>query len=43
MIRIDGNVSSVILILSESQYRDALVIDKEITFMATILQILKIT
>ena len=39
----DGNVSSVILILSESQYRDALVIDKEITFMATILQILKIT
>ena len=39
----DGNVSSIILILSESQYRDALVIDKEITFMATILQILKIT
>ena len=39
----DGNVSTIILILSESQYRDALVIDKENTFMATILQIIKIT
>ena len=32
----DENVSSVILILSESQYRDeSLVIDKEITFMTS--------
>ena len=38
----DGNTSNVIITLSEGQYKDALVIDKEITFMATIIQILNI-
>lgn len=34
-----GNTSAVILLLSEGQYKDALVIDKEICFIATIIQI----
>jgi replication factor C small subunit len=34
-----GNTANVILILSESQHKDALVVDKEITFMACIIQI----
>ena len=34
-----GNTSNIILILSESQHKDALVVDKEITFMACIIQI----
>jgi|TARA_B100000683_G_scaffold246588_1_gene258324 replication factor C small subunit len=38
----EGNTSNVIITLSEGQYKDALVIDKEITFMATIIQILNI-
>ena len=38
----DGNTSNIIITLSEGQYKDALVIDKEITFMATIIQILNI-
>ena len=38
----DGNTSNVIITLSEGQYKDALVIDKEITFMASIIQILNI-
>jgi DNA polymerase III delta prime subunit len=33
------NTSNVILTLSEGQYKDSLVVDKEITFMATIIQI----
>jgi DNA polymerase III delta prime subunit len=37
-----GNTSNVIIALSDGQYRDALVIDKEITFMATIINILEI-
>jgi replication factor C small subunit len=37
-----GKSSNVILTLSEGQYKDALVIDKEITFMATLIQILEI-
>ena len=35
-----GKVSGVILVLAEGQHRDALVVDKEIPFMATILNIL---
>lgn len=35
-----NNTSSVILILSESQYKDSLVVDKEITFIACIIQII---
>jgi replication factor C small subunit len=35
-----GNTSAVILILAESQHKDALSIDKEIPFMASIIQIL---
>ena len=35
----NNQTSAVILLLSEGQYKDALVIDKEITFMATIIQI----
>ena len=35
----EGNTSNVILTLSEGQYKDSMVIDKEITFMATIIQI----
>jgi len=34
-----SNTSNIILILSESQYKDALVVDKEITFMSCIIQI----
>jgi len=33
------NTSNVILTLSEGQYKDSMVVDKEITFMATIIQI----
>jgi DNA polymerase III delta prime subunit len=33
------NTANIILILSESQHKDALVVDKEITFMAAIIQI----
>ena len=35
-----GKVSGVILVLAEGQHRDALAVDKEISFMATILNIL---
>ena len=35
-----SNTSNVILILSESQHKDALVVDKEITFMSCIIQML---
>ena len=35
-----GNTSNVILTISEGQYKDSMVIDKEITFMATIIQII---
>ena len=35
----EGNTANIILILSESQHKDALVVDKEITFMACIIQI----
>ena len=35
-----GKTSSVIIILAEGQYKDALVIDKEITFMSTIIQLI---
>jgi len=34
-----NNTSNIILILSESQHKDALVVDKEITFMSCIIQI----
>jgi len=34
-----GNTSNVILTLAEGQSKDSLVVDKEITFMATIIQI----
>lgn len=37
-----NNTSNVILTLSEGQYKDSMVIDKEITFMATIIQIVGI-
>jgi replication factor C small subunit len=37
-----GNMANVILILSESQHKDALVVDKEITFMSCIIQIVGI-
>ena len=36
------NTSNVILLLSEGQYKDSMVVDKEITFMATIIQIVGI-
>jgi replication factor C small subunit len=36
----NGSVSGVILVLAEGQHRDALAVDKEIPFMATILNIL---
>ena len=39
---VGGNTSNVILILSESQHKDALVVDKEITFMSCIIQIVGI-
>ena len=35
-----GRISGVILVLAEGQHRDALAVDKEIPFMATILNIL---
>ena len=38
----DGNTSNVILLLSESQHKDALVVDKEITFMAFMIQLLNL-
>lgn len=34
-----GNTANIILILSESQHKDALVVDKEIVFMACVIQI----
>ena len=37
-----GNTSNIILILSESQHKYALVVDKEITFMSCIIQIVGI-
>ena len=37
-----SNTSNIILILSESQSKDALVVDKEITFMSCIIQIVGI-
>ena len=37
-----NNTSNIILILSESQHKDALVVDKEITFMSCIIQIVGI-
>ena len=37
-----GNTSNIILILSESQHKDSLVVDKEITFMSCIIQIVGI-
>jgi len=37
-----GNTANVILELSQGQFRDALVIDKEICFMATIIAIINI-
>ena len=37
-----SNTSNIILILSESQHKDALVVDKEITFMSAIIQIVAI-
>jgi DNA polymerase III delta prime subunit len=38
----NGNTANVILELSQGQFRDALVIDKEICFMATIIAIINI-
>lgn len=38
----DGNTSNVILLISESQHKDALVVDKEITFMAFMIQLLNL-
>src|SRR5210317_1616469 len=37
-----GNTANIILILSESQHKDALVVDKEITFMSCIIKIVGI-
>lgn len=37
-----GNTANVILSLSQGQFRDALVVDKEICFMATIIEIINI-
>lgn len=37
-----NNTSNIILILSESQHKDALVVDKEITFISCIIQIVGI-
>ena len=37
-----SNTSNIILILSESQHKDSLVVDKEITFMSCIIQIVGI-
>jgi len=36
----DGNTSSVILLLAEGQYKDAMVVDREIVFMATLVNII---
>ena len=36
----NNNTSNIILILSESQHKDAMVVDKEITFMSCIIQII---
>lgn len=36
----EGSIAQVILVLSESQYRDAMVVDSEICFIASIVQIL---
>lgn len=45
-VRVDefagDNTSAVILLLSDGQYKDSLVIDKEITLIATIIQILEV-
>lgn len=38
----NGNDANVILVLAESQHKDALVVDKEITFTACIIQIVSI-
>jgi DNA polymerase III delta prime subunit len=38
----ENQVSEVIIAIAESQYRDQFVVDKEINFMALIIQILKI-
>lgn len=38
----NGNDANVILVLAESQHKDALVVDKEITFIACIIQIVSI-
>jgi hypothetical protein len=37
-----GNVANVILIIADSLSKDVLVVDKEIVFMGTIIQILNI-
>ena len=37
-----SNTSNIILILSESQYKDSMVVDKEISFMSCIIQIVGI-
>jgi len=37
-----GNIAPVILILSEMQYKSAFIVDKEINFMSTIIQVLDI-
>ena len=36
----EGNTSTVILLLAEGQYKEAQVVDKEITFMATLINII---
>jgi len=38
-----GQTAAIILLLSEGQYKDSLVIDKEITFIATLINIIGIT
>lgn len=37
----DGHVANVIMIIADSEYKDAFVVDKEINFMSCIVQILK--
>jgi replication factor C small subunit len=37
----DGNISQVILAIAEGQYKDSLVVDKEIAMMATMIQVLQ--
>jgi replication factor C small subunit len=34
-----GNTSAVIMILAQGQYKDAMIVDKEICFMATLIEI----